>query len=298
MVVCGCYTHNESAFLLSENEDVVCSSTLPEYVSLLQDTSSSLSKLEALPAITQEAKACLSCMGDKEKLKAGVLSLKPAICSIAAAYHITHPICEAAKDIICRLANTDDWRSETLYISTLLSCLHCCIWFDSIKVSNPNINNTLFFYKRCSVNVASMMELPITEEESGEITGFLGEHQPMQQLLLSTVQGISDHREESISILQEICNTVIHSMNCLDTYSKSTQLHFISSLVALLVLLDGILPTGIYRKESHLQISSAISILVHQGNEGKHSISILRYSCHSYPQAPKHIRRVIEKNLQ
>ncbi len=67
MVVCGCYTHNESAFLLSENgwskiansylEDVVCSSTLPEYVSLLQDTSSSLSKLEALPAITQEAKA-------------------------------------------------------------------------------------------------------------------------------------------------------------------------------------------------------------------------------------------------
>ncbi len=33
----------------------------------------------------------------------------------------------------------------------------------------------------------------ITEEESGEITGFLGEHQPMQQLLLSTVQGISDH---------------------------------------------------------------------------------------------------------
>ena len=67
MVVCGCYAHNESAFLLSENgwlevsnsrlEDVVCSSTLPEYVSLLQDTSSSLSKLEALPAITQEAKA-------------------------------------------------------------------------------------------------------------------------------------------------------------------------------------------------------------------------------------------------
>ena len=53
-------------------------------------------------------------------------------------------------------------------------------------------------------------------------------------------------------------------MNCLElswfdlitssTYSKSTQLHFISSLVALLVLLDGILPTGIYRKESHLQV--------------------------------------------
>ena len=67
MVVCGCYSYNESAFLLSDNgwfeasnsflEDVVCPSTLPEYVSLLQDTSSSLSKLEALPAITQEAKA-------------------------------------------------------------------------------------------------------------------------------------------------------------------------------------------------------------------------------------------------
>lgn len=41
---------------------------------------------------------------------------------------------EAAKDIICLLAVADDWKSETLYISTFLSCLHCCIWFDSIKV--------------------------------------------------------------------------------------------------------------------------------------------------------------------
>lgn len=67
MVVCGCYTHKETPFILTENgwskvgnsliEDLVCPSTLPEYLSLLQNTSSALSQLETLPAISQEAKA-------------------------------------------------------------------------------------------------------------------------------------------------------------------------------------------------------------------------------------------------
>ena len=64
--------------------------------------------------------------------------------SIAKAYHITNPLCkdnelvviigDTVISLLSSLVDKQDWRAETESISSLLSCLHCIVLFDSIKV--------------------------------------------------------------------------------------------------------------------------------------------------------------------
>ena len=151
-------------------------------------------------------------MGDKDKLKQAVASLAPAIRIILNVYHITTPICNATKEILNHLAASDDWMSEIAYVSTFLSCLQCCYLFDSIKLSNSSIANTLFFYRRCSSATAAT-DLPMSEEESSAITSFLGEHQPLHHLLLSTLKNFNEGNGIMASILRSICHSVVLQMD-------------------------------------------------------------------------------------
>ena len=64
--------------------------------------------------------------------------------SIAKAHRITKPLCkdnemvvnigDSIISLLSLLVDKQDWRSETETISSLLSCLHCIVLFDSIKV--------------------------------------------------------------------------------------------------------------------------------------------------------------------
>lgn len=70
--------------------------------------------------------------------------------SIVKAYHITGPLCkdnilvvnvgDTIISLLSSLVEKQDWRAETDTISSLLSCLHCVVLFDSIKVGAVTCN--------------------------------------------------------------------------------------------------------------------------------------------------------------
>lgn len=77
-----------------------------------------------------------------------------------------------------------------------------------------------------SVGFRCFLQSRMSEEESSAITSFLGEHQPLHHLLLSTLKSIQDGVSSVLlsdsqngiltSILKNICNSVVLQMDHLE----------------------------------------------------------------------------------
>lgn len=121
-------------------------------------------------------------------------------------------------------------------------------WSNSLPVvvqlehrKHPILLPSLFFRNgssKSSVVSDSFLQSRMSEEESSAITSFLGEHQPLHHLLLSSLKNTQEgvfsvsfsdvQNGITTSILKDICNSVVHQMDHLE------YIPFPSSFVALL----------------------------------------------------------------
>ena len=267
-----------------------------QHKTLLNGAIEAIEKLQSTPDITPEAKAALSDVKNQEQQLLAVNSLEPSIRIISSACQYTKPICDGVLGLINLLLSGGTIESNQESVFTLLAYLYCCVLFDSIKLSIPRIQNVLFFYRRCAANTNGS-SLPFSEADIRQMSSFLSEDQPMQHELQQLIEHNVHNEEERNALLIEICNSLILFLEVEKDLEEQCRRKYLYCLTALLILLDSLVPCGIFVKESRIHIFAAVQVFVHSRVLSRECLSILRYSSRTFafPSTQKNVRKMIVK---
>lgn len=84
-------------------------------------------------------------------------------------------------------------------------------------------------------------------------------------------------------LLRDICNALIGFLGEDGEMEEEPRTKYLLCLTGLLILLDSLIPCGVFVKESGVQIVRAVEVCVQTKNEkAKECLSILRYSSKTF----------------
>ncbi|KAK8827942.1 hypothetical protein AV274_0703 [Blastocystis sp. ATCC 50177/Nand II] len=296
MGFCTCGETEQHHIELPVGDDAIVGDVAQEYASLQKESTQLIDKLRNISPISADAKASLSNTQDVEKQLLAVKSLEPSVQIISQIQPVSAQICKGVTDILQMLMDNEDWEEDKAHIQSLLWCFYFCIVFDSVKLSTPQIHNTLYFYRRCIPKVQSVYTLPLKESDSGDLTFFLAENNPMQKKLVNSLN--KERKEEITKILATLCNSIVYALaSRFGILSDSVRSFYCYTLTSMLLILDCLWNQGIF-KNGMIKIGKAVSELVNSSAIGKECLSYLRYGSRTFPlnTTPSSIRRAILKN--
>ena len=94
---------------------------------------------------------------------------------------------------------------------------------------------------------------------------------------------IEPKNHAAVRLLRDICNTLIAFLEEPGDLEEEPKTQYLMCLTGLLVLLDSLLPCGVFVRESGVQIVRAVEVCVQTKNaKARDCLSILRYSSKTF----------------
>ncbi|XP_061843378.1 CYFIP-related Rac1 interactor A isoform X2 [Nerophis lumbriciformis] len=284
--------------------------------SVLQDSESILSSLQAYKGAGQEIRDAIQNPGDFMLQERAWNSVCPLVIKLKKFYSFSLRLEEALQSLLESLTcpphtPTQHLEKEQALAKQFAQILHFTLRFDELKMRIPAIQNDFSYYRRTiSRNRINDMNLDIENEVNNEMANrmslFYAEATPMLKTLSNaTTNFVTENKTlplenttDCLSTMASVCKVMLETPEYSSRFSSDdTVLFCMRVMVGVIILYDHVHPIGAFNKSSKIDMKGCIKVLKEQPADNVEGLlNALRFTTKHLNQesTPRTIRSMLQ----
>ncbi|KAK9718787.1 hypothetical protein K7432_005261 [Basidiobolus ranarum] len=280
-----CNTENAPEFYINFENPVPSSDEAQVYervLRLLQPTTSIIASLRQYKGCADVIRQAIS-TPNPETEQAAWRELTPAVADLKRFYEFAAVLEEAVPELLQPLCqgnanqNIDKYQALAKLFADILDFV---FEFDELKMANPAIQNDFSYYRRSlsrfkMTNSTQASESVVQDELANRMSLFYAYHTPMLKTVIEAVAEFVNKQNEGKNVAE--CLSVI-TLACFSAVtkqgSKSPEFNDFCQrvMVACTVLYDHIHPSGVFNRNSTINVRNVIRAVQTQGANCKDTL--------------------------
>ena len=232
---------------------------------------------------------------DMEVQRASFLALFPNIQVTKRAYDYAKELEAKLPLLVLQLVNnTSNLEDEEALVKCLADVMDISLRFDGHKMMNSAIQNDFAHYRRSMANHRDIENIPVTEAGTNQISMFMAVPNPLIKTCADVISTLFHDNNEVVKLLAEMANICCSIVMTEKADGEGLLNYCLNVMTASIVLFDVIVPTGVFKKNSGVDMRNCVLQL--QKYDKKTLINNLKYSTKTYKSdnTPSSLRNLIE----
>ena len=185
-------------------------------------------------------------------------------------------------------------ENEQGLVKCLADIMNISLRFDGVKMLNSAIQNDFAHYRRSMANHRDIEYIPVTEAGTNQISMFMAVPNPMVKTCADVILSLFRENNDVAKLLAEMANICCSVVMTEKAEGEEMLNYCLNVMTASIVLFDVIVPTGVFKRNSGVDIRNCVEQLIKYEKKGL--INNLKYSTKTYKSdnTPNAIRDLIE----
>lgn len=185
-------------------------------------------------------------------------------------------------------------QTQQALVKQFAEILDFVLKFDSLKMTNPSVQNDFSYYRRTMSRIRIANEdrgsnkFEPSNEEANMMSLFYAQATPMLKVVSdATSQFVKNNGDKSINnttetlaTMAKVCQKMIENVDFRSRFlnEQDTVSFILRVMVGVIILYDHVHPEGAFVKSSHIDIKGSVRILKEQDDGNESLVNALRYT--------------------